>query len=103
MPATLGDHRGVIKAAVTVVNRAANKGSEGTAGGGGGRDGKDVGGGGLMGDCLPFCRLLFFFFFPRRLSRCGEIYLKKVWFEPDQIITFFIFCINFNSNLQNEE
>lgn len=66
MPATLGDHRGVIKAAVTVVNRAANKGSEGTAGGGGGnrggRDGKDVGGGGLIGDCLPFYRLLFFFF-----------------------------------------
>lgn len=29
MPATLGDHRGVIKAAVTVVNRAANKGSKG--------------------------------------------------------------------------
>lgn len=109
MPATLGDHRGVIKAAVTVVNRAANKGSEGTAGGGGGngggRDGKDVGGGGLIGDCLPFCRLLFFFFsFPQRLSRCGEIYLKKmVWFEPEQMIQLFIFCINFNSNLQNEE
>lgn len=29
MPATLGDHRGIIKAAVTVVNRAANKGSRG--------------------------------------------------------------------------
>jgi len=29
VPATLGDHRGVIKAAVTVVNRAANKGSRG--------------------------------------------------------------------------
>lgn len=32
MPATLGDHRGIIKAAVTVVNRAANKGSRGKKG-----------------------------------------------------------------------
>lgn len=32
MPATLGDHRGIIKAAVIVVNRAANKGSRGKKG-----------------------------------------------------------------------
>lgn len=106
MPATLGDHRGVIKAAVTVVNRAANKGSEGTAGGGGGngggRDGKDVGGGGLMGGLSSLLPAAFFFcFFPRHPSCCGEIYFKKVWF--DLMIQLFIFCINFNSNLQNEE
>lgn len=44
MPATLGDHRGIIKAAVTVVNRAANKG------GGGCRKH----GGCIMGDCPSF-------------------------------------------------
>lgn len=52
MPASLGDHRGIIKAAVTVVNRAANKGSRGRRG----REsngGKEVGGC-IMGDCLFF-------------------------------------------------
>lgn len=46
MPATPGDHRGVIKAAVTVVNRAANKGSEGMAAEGRKRRRERVGWGG---------------------------------------------------------
>lgn len=67
MPATLGDHRGVIKAAVTVVNRAANKGREVTAAEGRkrGREGRDGCRRGRFnrGDCLSLCLLFFFFFF----------------------------------------
>lgn len=74
MPATLGDHRGVIKAAVTVVNRAANKGSEGTAAEGRkrGREGWEGCRRGRLngGDCLSLC-LLVFFLCP---SHCEEIY-----------------------------
>lgn len=64
MPATLGDHRGVIKAAVTVVNRAANKGSEGTAAEGRkrGREGwEGCRRGGLIGGIVfPFACCFFF-------------------------------------------
>lgn len=53
MPATLGDHRGIIKAAVTVVNRAANKGSGGRRGreSKGGKEAWGVGNGGLSVLC----------------------------------------------------
>lgn len=51
VPATPGDHRGVIKAAVPVVNRAASKGSRGW----GERESKRKGNeGGLLEDCLSF-------------------------------------------------
>lgn len=53
MPATLGDHRGIIKAAVTVVNRAANKGSKGEEGEEKAMEGRKRGGC-IMRDCLFF-------------------------------------------------
>lgn len=52
MPATLGDHRGVIKAAVTVVNGAANKGSRGWKGKR--KQGREGSKGGIMEDCPSF-------------------------------------------------
>lgn len=72
MPATLGDHRGVIKAAVTVVNRAANKGSEGSKRGRERREGCRQGR--FNGeDCLFLC-LLDSFLPP---LPCEEIYSKN--------------------------
>ena len=57
MAATLGDHRGVIKAAVTVVNRGANKGSRGWRDGEsrGGKDVKEGRNGGLSLLCPRHC------------------------------------------------
>lgn len=77
MPATLGDHGGVIKAAVTVVNRAANKGSEGTAAEGrkrgsegweGCRRGR-FNGGGRWGGCLFLCLLFIFLFVKKYIQK----------------------------------
>lgn len=78
MPATLGDHRGVIKAAVTVVNRAANKGSEGQRqrGGDGGREGWDGCRQGRFngGIVFPFACCFFLFF---GVLHFAEKYIEK--------------------------
>lgn len=78
MPATLGDHRGVIKATVTVVNRAANKGGEGRKRG---REGWDGCRQGRFNGRIVFPFACCFFFFFLRPSLCGEIYAekRKIW------------------------
>lgn len=81
MPATLGDHRGVIKAAVTVVNRAANKGSKGwREKRKQGREGCRGWGGGLMGELSFLCLLFFFSFF---LSHCDLPVRKYIQIRVD--------------------
>lgn len=84
VPATLGDHRGVIKAAVTVVNRAANKGSRGWRGRES-KGGKEVRGG-IMEDCLSFVLSLVCFAHcdlpVRQWVKWRRVHLGTKWTSP---------------------